>query len=175
MAAELSADGTKRIYLARSQFDEINQLLRALYTKTKCGAAVLADSSGMVVAQAGTLDENTKILLSSLAAGNYAATNEMARLIKEPAGFKVSFLEGASQSLYVTGVDDTFFLVVVFGTNVTFGMLRVLVVKLVEQLKESLAKPVEGETVEVVKKEVESDAFKEELSSRLDAVLFGKS
>ena len=175
MAAELYKDGTKRICLSKKQFDEMAQLLRGLYQKTKCGAAIVADGSGMLVAQSGTLSDDTKILLASLAAGNYAATNEMAKLLNEGSGFKVSFLEGSVNSLYVTAIDESFFFVLVFGTNTTFGMVRVLVAKLLEQLKEILSRPVEGEMVEIVKKEMESAGFQEELSSRLEAVLFGKA
>ena len=168
------ADGSKRISLSRAQFDSINTTLRAFYQKTKCGAVILADSSGMLVAQAGTLDANVKTLLSTLAAGNYAATNEMARLVQQEQGFKVHFLEGEKNSLFVTGVTESFFLVVVFAQNVTFGMVRILCGKMSEQLKELLNMPVEGETVEIVQREVESEDFREELSSRLDAVLFQK-
>ena len=174
MAAQLSADGSKRISLARSQFEEINVSLRALYQKTKCAGVLLSDISGMLVAHAGTLDDSSKTLVSSLAAGNYAATNEMAKLIGEENGFKVHFLEGQKNSFYLTGIDESSFLVVIFGGQTTFGMIRVLVAKLAEQLRTILAAPQQGELVEITQRQVESEDFREELSTRLDAVLFGK-
>ena len=175
MGADIFADGSKRICLSKTQFEQINAALRSFYQKTKCGGALLADVSGMLVAHAGTFDASTKALLSTLAAGNYAATNEMARLIREESGFKVHFLEGRKSSVYITGADESFFLVVVFGETVTFGMVRILAAKLCEQLAAFMKLPAEGEIVEITKREVESEEFREELSSRLDAVLFQKS
>ncbi len=174
MTAQLSTDGTKRISLARAQFEEINVALRALYQKTKCPAVILSDISGMLVAHAGTLDDSSKTLVSSLAAGNYAATNEMAKLIGEENGFKVHFFEGQANSFYLTGIDESSFLVVVFGGQTTFGMVRVLVAKLAEQLRTVLSRPQQGEMVEITQRQVESEDFREELSTKLDAVLFGK-
>ncbi|MFN8389535.1 MAG: roadblock/LC7 domain-containing protein [Bdellovibrionota bacterium] len=175
MTAELLSDGTKRICLSRNQFEKIGEALRAFYQKSKCGAILLADSSGMLIAHSGTLDASAKALLATLAAGNYAATNEMARLVGEEAGFKVHFLEGAKNSVYVTGVDDNYFLVVVFGQTTTFGMVRLMTAKVAEQVLAGLNLPAEGEVVEIVKREVESEEFRDELSSRLDAVLFQRS
>jgi predicted regulator of Ras-like GTPase activity (Roadblock/LC7/MglB family) len=175
MNSELLPDGTKRLSLSRTQFEQINEALRGFYQRTKCSALLLADSSGMLVAHAGTLDVGAKSLLSTLAAGNYAATNEIARLAGEASGFKVHFLEGSKNSVYVSGVDENFFLVVVFGETTTFGMVRVLTAKLSEQVHALLSLPIEGEVVEITRREVESPEFRDELSSRLDAVLFNRS
>lgn len=174
--AELLADGTKKVFLSRKQFEDAGGVLRGFYQKTKCPAIVLADASGMLVSHCGTMDGSSAGLLSALAAGNLAATGEIARLCGEQGKFQSQFLEGKSRGFYVSPLDDNFLLAVVFAENTTVGMVRVLLSKIIEQLQTALYQVSEAgdEMVEIAKKEVESDGFQDELSSRLDSVLFGK-
>ena len=175
--APMLADGTKRLCLSEGQFAEISGVLRGVYQKTKCSAAILADESGLLIAHSGTMPSGNMSLIAAVAAGKYAATNELARLVGEQGGFRVHFHEGAKNNLFLTGVDDTHFLAIVFGSQTTFGMVRVLVHKAGEQLVALLDAADKSEqsekTVQLVREKVDNDEFRDELSSRLDAVLFG--
>lgn len=176
--AELQKDGMKRLFLSRKQFDEAGGVLRGFYQKTKCPVVVLADAAGMLVSHSGTMDNQNAGLLSALAAGNLAATGEIARLCGEEGGFQAQFLEGKKRGFYVSPVDGNFLVAVVFAENTTLGMVRVLLTKVMEQLREALrhkeGEEGGGETVEITMKAVESEGFQDELSSRLDSILFGK-
>lgn len=173
--ADIQKDGMKRLFLSRKQFDEAGVVLRGFYQKTKCPVVVLADASGMLVSHSGTMDAQNAGLLSALAAGNLAATGEIARLCGEEGGFQAQFLEGKKRGFYVSPLDSNFLIAVVFAENTSLGMVRVLLVKVMEQLREALKAGVEPEeTVEITMKAVESEGFQDELSSRLDSILFGK-
>lgn len=174
---ERQADGQKRIFLSRKQFEDAGVVLRGFYQKTKCPAVVLADASGMLVSHSGTMASQNAGLLSALAAGNLAATGEIARLCGEEGGFQSQILEGKKGGFYVSPLDENFLIAVVFANNTTLGMVRVLIAKVLEQLREALKKSeteTETETVEITKQAVESEGFQDELSSRLDSILFGK-
>lgn len=175
---QLLPDGTRQISIAKEQFDAINAILNSFYKQTKCGVIMLSDVSGLTVALKGTKKKASMALLSSLAAGNYAATGEIAKLINEENSFSGQYHEGVEQSIYLKGISDEFFLTVVFGKNTTFGMIRVLVDRIVEELAAVLAEVPDSPAVQAVddnsgniRSEMEDESFQDELSSRLDAIL----
>ncbi len=173
----LLPDGTKQVQLSKAQFEGITTVLKGFYQKTKCGVVMLSDESGLALAQSGRLDSNKMALLSTLAAGNYAATVQMAALVDEESGFEKQYHEGTTYSIYLTGVTENFFLVVVFSQKRTsFGMIRVMTEKLVEELQSVLAREADEneESVELgpaVSEQLEDLEFRDELSSRLDSIL----
>lgn len=175
--AELLPDGTRRISLLQNQYARISAVLQRFVQKTKCSSVMLSYSSGLCVAKSGTMPDATTALLATLAAGNYSATMEMARLIGETSGFRVQFHEGTTANIYVAGIDDNFFLVVVFAKNITFGMVRVQTAKAIQELlpvvTEVAANVEEPENPNGAEAATD-DEFRSELSSRLDAVLFSK-
>ena len=182
--AQLLADGTRQISLSKKQYEAISKILNSFYQQTKCGVIMLSDVSGLAVALRGTHNQQQMSLLSSLAAGNYAATAEIARLINEESSFSGQFHEGKDQSIYLKGINDEFFVTVVFGRNTTFGMIRVLIDKILEELSVILEEEEEQATApessfatqeanpeQKIQNELEDKSFREELSSRLDSIL----
>ncbi len=177
--AELLPDGTRKISLGKEQFEAISAVLNSFYQQTKCGVIMLSDVSGLAVALRGTKSKERMALLSTLAAGNYAATGEIAKLLDEANSFSGQFHEGAKQSIYLKGVNDEFFLSVVFGKNQTFGMIRVLVDRVIDQLAKILSEMPSGQSAVVestdqnqkIRQELEDESFQDELSSRLDEIL----
>ncbi len=169
--------GLTRISLSQSQFHDINQLLAKLHEKTKCPAIILTDHSGLVIAQDGSMDTNELPTLAALSAADYAATSEMARIIGEADGFKMHYHEGPRMNVYVSGVIDKFILVIVFSKDTTFGMVKVLTNKAIKEFEEIFNRQHnQEEQVEAaqLKGKLNEDEFCDELTSRLDAALFGK-
>lgn len=129
-------DGSRQIILTAQQFDEITKVLTELAAKTKASTILLADISGQLITQRGnTTDINTQVL-SALAASDFAATSEMAKLIGEDAKFKLLFHEGEKRNVYLSNVGDSFFLVVVFDVSVTLGLVRIYTKKAILNLVE---------------------------------------
>jgi predicted regulator of Ras-like GTPase activity (Roadblock/LC7/MglB family) len=86
---------------------------------------------------------NTTVL-SALAASDFAATAEMAKLVGEEAKFKLLFHEGEKRNVYLSNVGDYFFLVVVFDVNVTLGLIRIYTKKAIQNLSEILEEESDG-------------------------------
>lgn len=172
---QLLADGSTQLSLSEEQFREVDDLLGSTYRKVRCTGIGLAHSSGLLIGSYGTIEPSQLSLLSTLAAGAYAATAEMAKLINESSGFNVHLHEGQNESLYLTGVNDQFYLFVIFGRNTTFGMVRVMIAKILDRLA-ALLKELEASSGVTISAEQNGEVseFKEELSSKLDQIL-GKS
>lgn len=127
-------DGSRQIILTAKQFDEITKVLTELAAKTKASTILLADISGQLITQRGNTDEINTAILSALAASDFAATSEMAKLVGEDAKFKLLFHEGEKRNVYLSNVGDNFFLVVVFDVSVTLGLVRIYTKKAIQNL-----------------------------------------
>jgi predicted regulator of Ras-like GTPase activity (Roadblock/LC7/MglB family) len=127
-------DGSRQIILNGKQYDVITKVLSELATKTKASAILFADMSGQLISQRGNTDNMNTTVLSALAASDFAATSEMAKLVGEEAKFKLLFHEGERKNVYLSNVGDNFFLVVVFDVSVTLGLIRIYTKKAIEDL-----------------------------------------
>ena len=107
---------------------------------------------------------NTTVL-SALAASDFAATAEMAKLVGEDAKFKLLFHEGEKRNVYLSNVGDYFFLVVVFDVNVTLGLIRIYTKKAIQGLMQILEE--ESDEVADSKDMIDSD-FSSLLGDALD-------
>ena len=127
-------DGSRQVILNGKQYDGITKILTELATKTKASAILFADMSGQLISQRGNTDNMNTTVLSALAASDFAATSEMAKLVGEDAKFKLLFHEGEKRNVYLSNVGDNFFLVVVFDVSVTLGLIRIYTKKAIEDL-----------------------------------------
>ncbi len=138
-------DGSRQVILTAQQFDEITKVLSELAAKTKASTILLADMSGQLITQRGNTDDINTAILSALAASDFAATSEMAKLVGEDAKFKLLFHEGEKRNVYLSNVGDNFFLVVVFDVSVTLGLVRIYTKKAIQNLLKIFRESEEGE------------------------------
>ncbi len=127
-------DGSRQVILTAQQFDEITKVLSELAAKTKASTILLADISGQLITQRGNTEDINTAILSALAASDFAATSEMAKLVGEDAKFKLLFHEGEKRNVYLSNIGDNFFLVVVFDVSVTLGLVRIYTKKAIQSL-----------------------------------------
>ncbi len=131
-------DGSRQVILNGKQYEAITKILSELATKTKASAILFADMSGQLISQRGKTEDMNTTVLSALAASDFAATAEMAKLVGEEAKFKLLFHEGDKRNVYLSNVGDDFFLVVVFDVSVTLGLIRIYTKKAIEDLANAL-------------------------------------
>lgn len=131
-------DGSRQVILNGKQYDTITKVLTELANKTKASAILFADMSGQLISQRGNTEDMNTTVLSALAASDFAATSEMAKLVGEEAKFKLLFHEGEKRNVYLSNVGDNFFLVVVFDVSVTLGLIRIYTKKAIEDLSATL-------------------------------------
>lgn len=88
----------------------------------------LLDKNGQQIASSGNLDGIDPTSLASLAAGNVAATEGLARLIGERE-FSILFHEGENEHLHLNVIGGRSVLVVLFDERSSLGLVRLRVKK----------------------------------------------
>lgn len=127
-----------------TQLEAVESILEKLSWDTEAESVLLADISGYLISVQGASDINTAVI-SALAAGNLAATKELARLVGEPARFKLLLHEGEQRSVYLSDVDEKLLLIILFGKATPIGLVRLstrlAIEKLLDVVKEARNNP----------------------------------
>lgn len=158
-------DGSKITILSSEQYEAIKKCLGELYSKTKANAVLFADIAGQLIGERGDTSHINTTVLAALAAADFSATAEMAKLVGEEARFKLLFHEGEKNNVYLTNVGDEYFLIIIFQSNVALGMVRVYTKKAVEALDKIIKEGGSSKTV----KDIIDDDFGELLANELDS------
>jgi predicted regulator of Ras-like GTPase activity (Roadblock/LC7/MglB family) len=119
--------------------DEVRQIQTVadrLRQDSRARSILVVDKNGQLVASSSA-DELDTTSLSSLVAGNVAATGGIAKLIEEEE-FTGQFHEGKGLSVHMTIVGRRMILVVVFDKNTTHGLVRLRVRKASTELAKIL-------------------------------------
>lgn len=164
--ARTRIDGSKTIMFDPTQYEGVKKYLGELYSKTRAKVVLFADMSGQIIGERGDTAEMNTTVLSALAAGDFAATAEIAKLVGEGDRFKLHFHEGEMKNVYLTNVGDQFFLIIIFDATVALGMVRVYTKKAVESLLTVIK---EASTTEgLTEKDIIDEDFGNLLAQELD-------
>lgn len=115
----------------------IQEVSDRLHQDSRSTAILVIDKNGQLIAAAGSASELDTTSLSSLVAGNVAATGGIAKLIEEDE-FTGQFHEGKGISVHMTIVSRRVILVVLFDKNTTHGLVRLRVKKATQELEQVL-------------------------------------
>jgi len=124
------------VQLDEKQFEAIEAALSADLLKLGVTAVLLIDLAGNILVK---LDNGRNDLdnysLAALAAGNFGAVSEMAKLIGEEE-FSLLFHKGQKESIHFSRVNQDLLLIVIFGKDVSLGFLRLKVAEAIGKLQE---------------------------------------
>jgi len=154
--------------ISPEQFQKILGCITALSEKLRVKAVLLADRSGrLIVQKCEETFEADPSVISSLVAGSFGASNELARLLGEKGRFNMVLHEGLGRSVFICSVTGEYFLVVIFETQVALGMVRMLTRRAVAELEPVLAQKDAGRDI----KEIFDDRFESLLGEELDRTM----
>jgi predicted regulator of Ras-like GTPase activity (Roadblock/LC7/MglB family) len=111
--------------------EELNQIVRiceTLHKDSNAKAVLVIDKNGQAIAQAGEVEQLDVTSLSSLTAGNVAATGGIAQLLAEKE-FAGQFHEGERTNVHISIVAQRLILVVLFDERSSLGLVRLRVRK----------------------------------------------
>ncbi len=113
------------IILKENKVNELENLLDKLIEEGGASYAFLTDMAGNLICKNGEspVDATT---LAVLAAANFAATKEIARLIGEDE-FSLLFHRGQKENIHFTKISPDILLIVLFKPYVSLGLLRLKV------------------------------------------------
>lgn len=111
--------------LTKLDIDAVSTALERLLKATGAHSAMVVDRSGQLVTVAGQPVEFDTTSFATLAAADFSANDQLARLIGE-ADFTSLAHEGENESLYFVDVAHRLLLVVLFDKQTTLAIIRML-------------------------------------------------
>lgn len=119
---------TADLVLHEEEYQKIREVITRLRSECNAKVVFLVDKNGQQIAAEGELEAIDTTALASLAAGNVAATDSLARLIGEKE-FSILFHEGERDNLHISIVGGKVILVVIFDERSSLGLVRLRVKK----------------------------------------------
>ncbi len=124
-----------QMVMYEEELSEIQEIADQLQQDSRARTILIVDKNGQMIANAGAGSDLDTTSLSSLVAGNVAATGGIAKLIEEEE-FTGQFHEGKDISVHMTLVARRIILVVLFDKGTTHGLVRLRVKKASEALSD---------------------------------------
>ena len=124
------------IVLSGEMYKAIAEVLSDLASKTRAKTIIFADMNGHPITQRGQTAEINIPNMAALAAGDFAATSEMSKMLGEKNRFKYLFHEGEKTNIYLSNVGDSFLLVIIFDAKIALGMIRIFTKRAIDSLQE---------------------------------------
>ena len=117
------------------QFERIEAILNDELIGLGVSSVLLIDLAGNILVNLDDGKTTHDIYsLAALAAGNFGAVSEMARLIGEE-DFSLLFHKGEKESIHFSKVGDNLLLLTIFGKDVSLGFLRLKVAESIRKIE----------------------------------------
>lgn len=113
--------------------EQIAIVCQRLHRDANAKAVLLIGRDGQPIADAGDVTELDVTSLSSLTAGNVAATGGISKILREK-DFTSQFHEGEKTHVHITLVGGRAILVVLFDERSSLGLVRLRVKKAIEEM-----------------------------------------
>src|SRR5580765_2656077 len=101
----------------------LDGVLAEFLKKTEADLTVVIDRGGNVISQYGDMTAIDVTIIAALAAGSFAATQELARRIGE-VEFNALYHQGNGSHIFMNSVDEDTIMITVFGSRTTVGLVR---------------------------------------------------
>ena len=121
------------LVMYEAEFQQIQEVCSRLQRDSNSKAVLLIDKNGQMIAEAGDTSSLDTTSLSSLTAGNVAATGGIAKLLKEKE-FSGQFHEGESVNVHISIIAQRVILVILFDERSSLGLVRLRVRKAGKEL-----------------------------------------
>lgn len=119
--------------------DSIDEILKKDLVDIGIQCVFVIDLAGNIIS---SIDEENNphdiYSLAALAAGNFGAVSEMAKLVGE-SDFSLLFHKGEKESIHFSKVLEDFLLISIFGKDVSLGFVRLKVNEAIEKISKLLS------------------------------------
>ncbi len=116
------------------QLDKIYDTLQSTLIDIGVETAMLLDTAGNVITTVDDgVDRHDIYSLAALAAANFSAMRSMVKIAGEEE-FSLLFHKGQKENIYLSSVSDDFLLFIIFNNDMTLGLLRLKVAKVIGDL-----------------------------------------
>jgi len=111
------------IVLSHEALEDISAILDRDLLRAGADCALIVDRAGYVIVNRGDPSNLDIVALAALSAANYGATEEIAKLIGEQ-DFALLFHKGKNENVHYTRIGDNYFLITLFGKDISLGLIR---------------------------------------------------
>ncbi len=125
------------------ELQQMNSVCDVLHRDAIAKAVLVIDKNGQAIASSGEVDSLDVTSLSSLTAGNVAATGGIANLLSEKE-FAGQFHEGERTNVHISIVGGRIILLVLFDERSSLGLVRLRVRKATSELTHILDALIRG-------------------------------
>ncbi|MBA3542246.1 MAG: roadblock/LC7 domain-containing protein [Deltaproteobacteria bacterium] len=123
----------QQLVMYEEELHQIVSICEILHRDSNAKAVLVIDKNGQAFAQAGDTHELDVTSLSSLTAGNVAATGAIAQLLAEKE-FAGQFHEGEKTNVHISIIGARVIMVVLFDERSSLGLVRLRVRKATTEL-----------------------------------------
>jgi len=124
--------------LGHEQLTKIEEVLQEDLMEMGVHCVIFIDMAGNIVVNLDDGEIKHDVYsLAALAAGNFGAVSAMAQMIGEE-DFSLLFHKGEKESIHFSKVLDDFLLIIIFGHEISLGLLRLKVTELIEKIEKVL-------------------------------------
>jgi len=110
-------------FITPEEQKQIDAILREFLKNSDAKTALLLDKGGFLMSVQGFTEHLDPQTIAVLAAGSFATTRELAKLIGEEA-FTVMFHQGRRDNIHISAVGKDALMVIIFENTTTIGMVR---------------------------------------------------
>ena len=124
---------SNQLVMYEEELAQISNICDVLQRDSNAKAVLVIDKNGQAIAQSGEVEQLDVTSLSSLTAGNVAATGGIAQLLAEKE-FAGQFHEGEKTNVHISIVGARVILLVLFDERSSLGLVRLRVRKAAVEL-----------------------------------------
>ena len=119
--------------------DDVRGYLSTEVMTEGISSVLVIDNAGSLIVSIGDKSGLDVISLAAVAAANFAATEQIARLIGER-DFVLLFYKGHNESFHFSRVGDEYIIVTIFNNTLSLGLLRLKIAEVAQVLEKKLPK-----------------------------------
>ena len=128
---------SNQLVMYEEELEQIGSVCERLQRDSNANAVLVIDKNGQAISTAGEVEELDVTSLSSLTAGNVAATGGIANLLSERE-FAGQFHEGERTNVHISIVGSRVIMVILFDERSSLGLVRLRVRRAAKELTEIL-------------------------------------
>jgi len=122
------------LILTPEKVTRLEKLLEDYLISAGVSLALLIDEAGNILVSQGSSREVDTTALAALAAANFGATNQIAKILGEE-DFTILYHKGKKDNIHLSKIREDLILVTVFTDEVPLGLVRLKVNQLAKELE----------------------------------------
>jgi predicted regulator of Ras-like GTPase activity (Roadblock/LC7/MglB family) len=135
----IKAGRSSDLVVSMAILDDVKDYLSSEVMTEGISSILVIDNAGTLICDIGGKLALDVISLAAVAAANFAATEQIARLIGER-DFVLLFYKGHNESFHFSRVGEEYIIVTIFNNSLSLGLLRLKIAEVAQVLEKKLPK-----------------------------------